>query len=129
MIGFTGTPIFADNATGNKFGKRTTKELFDEPLHKYVITDAISDDNVLKFSVEYVGRYKEKVGSHNNLDIEVEDIDTKEFLESPERLEKITDYIIDNHGRKTHSKEFTAMMCVGSVDILTRYYDLFKSKK
>ncbi len=129
MIGFTGTPIFADNATGNKFGKRTTKELFDEPLHKYVITDAISDDNVLKFSVEYVGRYKEKVGSHNNLDIEVEDIDTKELLESPERLEKITDYIIDNHGRKTHSKEFTAMMCVGSVDILTRYYDLFKSKQ
>lgn len=129
MIGFTGTPIFADNATGNKFGKRTTKELFDECLHKYVITDAISDDNVLKFSVEYVGRYKEKANSHNNLDIEVEDIDTKELLESPERLEKITDYIIDNHARKTHSKEFTAMMCVGSVDILTRYYDLFKSKQ
>lgn len=129
MIGFTGTPIFADNATGNKFGKRTTKELFDEPLHKYVITDAISDDNVLKFSVEYVGRYKEKALSHNNLDIEVEDIDTKELLESPERLEKITDYIIDNHSRKTHSKEFTAMMCVGSVDILTRYYDFFKSKQ
>lgn len=129
MIGFTGTPIFVDNATGNKFGKRTTKELFDECLHKYVITDAISDDNVLKFSVEYVGRYKEKTNSNNNLDIEVEDIDTKELLESPERLEKITDYIIDNHARKTHSKEFTAMMCVGSVDILTRYYDLFKSKQ
>lgn len=129
MIGFTGTPIFADNATGNKFGKRTTKELFDECLHKYVITDAIGDDNVLKFSVEYVGRYKEKANSHNNLDIEVEDIDTKELLESPERLEKITDYIIDNHSRKTHSKEFTAMMCVGSVDVLTKYYDLFKSKQ
>jgi len=129
MIGFTGTPIFADNATGNKFGKRTTKELFDECLHKYVITDAIGDDNVLKFSVEYVGRYKEKANSNNNLDIEVEDIDTKELLESPERLEKITDYIIDNYARKTHSKEFTAMMCVGSVDILTRYYDLFKSKQ
>ncbi|HZF70937.1 type I restriction endonuclease subunit R [Sulfuricurvum sp.] len=129
MIGFTGTPIFADNATGNKFGKRTTKELFDECLHKYVITDAISDDNVLKFSVEYVGRYKEKANSHNNLDIEVEDIDTKELLESPERLEKITDYIIANHNRKTHSKEFTAMMCVSSVDVLTKYYDLFKSKQ
>lgn len=129
MIGFTGTPIFADNATGNKFGKRTTKELFDECLHKYVITDAISDDNVLKFSVEYVGRYKEREGSQNNLDIEVEDIDTKELLESPERLEKITDYIIANHSRKTHSKEFTAMMCVSSVDVLTRYYDLFKSKQ
>ncbi|KFN38997.1 MAG: deoxyribonuclease HsdR [Sulfuricurvum sp. MLSB] len=129
MIGFTGTPIFADNATGNKFGKRTTKELFDECLHKYVITDAIADDNVLKFSVEYVGRYKEREGSQNNLDIEVEDIDTKELLESPERLEKITEYIIANHGRKTHSKEFTAMMCVSSVDVLTKYYDLFQSKQ
>lgn len=129
MIGFTGTPIFADNATGNKFGKRTTKELFDECLHKYVITDAIADENVLKFSVEYIGRYKEREGSQNNLDIEVEDIDTKELLESPERLEKIVDYIIAHHDRKTHSKEFTAMMCVSSVDVLTKYYDLFKSKQ
>lgn len=129
MIGFTGTPIFADNATGNKFGKRTTKELFDECLHKYVITDAIADENVLKFSVEYIGRYKEREGSQNNLDIEVEDIDTKELLESPERLEKIVDYIIAHHDRKTHSKEFTAMMCVSSVDVLTKYYELFRSKQ
>ncbi|DAB39948.1 MAG TPA: deoxyribonuclease HsdR [Sulfurovum sp. UBA12169] len=129
MIGFTGTPIFAENAVGNKLGKRTTRELFDDCLHKYVITDAISDDNVLKFSVEYVGRYKEKEDSATNIDIDVEDIDTKELLESPQRLEKITDYIIANHPRKTHSKEFTAMMCVSSVDMLTRYYELFKSKK
>ena len=93
MIGFTGTPIFEQNAVGNKLGKRTTKELFDECLHKYVITDAIGDDNVLKFSVEYVGRYKEKENSANNIDIDVEEIDTKELLESPHRLEKITDYI------------------------------------
>ena len=51
MIGFTGTPIFPENAIGNKMGKRTTAELFDDCLHKYVITDAISDDNVLKFSI------------------------------------------------------------------------------
>lgn len=129
MIGFTGTPIFVENAVGNKLGKRTTTELFDIPLHKYVITDAIGDDNVLKFSVEYVGRYKEKEGSATNIDIDVEEIDTKELLESPQRLEKITDYIIANHPRKTHNKEFTAMMCVSSVDMLTRYYELFKSKK
>ena len=129
MIGFTGTPIFEQNAVGNKLGKRTTKELFDECLHKYVITDAIGDDNVLKFSVEYVGRYKEKENSANNIDIDVEEIDTKELLESPQRLEKITDYIIANHPRKTHNKEFTAMMCVGSVEMLTRYYELFKSKE
>ena len=58
MFGFTGTPIFADNAVKNEMGKRTTKELFGDCLHKYVITDAIRDENVLKFAVEYVGRYK-----------------------------------------------------------------------
>lgn len=128
MIGFTGTPIFVDNATGNKLGKRTTKELFEDCLHKYVITDAINDDNVLKFSVEYIGRYKEKTGSATNIDIEVEAIDTKELLESQERLEKIVDYILANHGRKTHSKEFTAMMCVSGVDMLIKYYEAFKSR-
>jgi type I restriction enzyme R subunit len=128
MIGFTGTPIFEQNAVGNKLGKRTTTELFDAPLHKYVITDAIGDDNVLKFSVEYVGRYKEKEGSATNIDIDVEEIDTKELLESPRRLEKITDYIIANHPRKTHNKEFTAMMCVSGIETLTKYYELFKSK-
>jgi len=128
MIGFTGTPIFAENAVGNKLGKRTTAELFDKSLHKYVITDAIADDNVLKFSVEYVGKYKEKQNAATEIDIDVENIDAKELLESDERIEKITDYIIANHPRKTHSKEFTAMMCVGSVDMLTKYYELFKRK-
>ena len=131
MIGFTGTPIFAENAVGNKLGKRTTTELFDKALHKYVITDAIADDNVLKFSVEYIGKYKEKEkeNSATNIDIDVENIDTKELLESPQRIEKIVDYIIANHARKTHSKEFTAMMCVSSVDVLSTYYELFRSKK
>jgi len=128
MIGFTGTPIFVENAVGNKLGKRTTTELFEDCLHKYVITDAIGDDNVLKFSIEYVGRYKEKNESASNIDIDVEEIDTKELLESQDRLNKITDYIIANHPRKTHSGDFTAMMCVSSVDVLTKYYELFKSK-
>ena len=128
LIGFTGTPIFPENAIGNKYGKRTTSELFDEILHKYVITDAISDDNVLKFSVEYVGRYKEKEGSADLVDIEVENIDIKELLESEERIDKIVDYILANHDRKTHSKEFTGMMCVSSVDVLTKYYEAFKAK-
>lgn len=129
MFGFTGTPIFADNAAKNEHGKRTTKDLFDECLHKYVITDAIRDENVLKFSVEYVGRYKYKDGSNNNLDIPVEGIDTAELMESPKRLEDITDYIIANHDRKTHSSEFTAMFCINSVDALINYYELFKAKK
>ncbi|OGX88926.1 type I restriction endonuclease subunit R [Hymenobacter glacialis] len=129
LFGFTGTPIFADNAVRNELGKRTTRELFDECLHKYLITDAIKDENVLRFSVEYIGRYREKEGSHTAIDIEVEDIDTKELLEAPQRLEKITDYIIDNHARKTHGRELTALFCVSSVDTLIRYYELFRQRK
>jgi type I restriction enzyme R subunit len=94
LFGFTGTPIFADNAVKNELGKRTTTELFGECLHKYVITDAIKDENVLKFSVEYVGRYKQKEGLETNIDIEVEDIDTRELMEDKRRLDKIADYII-----------------------------------
>jgi type I restriction enzyme, R subunit len=129
MFGFTGTPIFADNANKNELGKRTTKDLFEDCLHKYVITDAIKDENVLKFSVEYVGRYKHKDGRETNIDIEVEDIDTKELMEDETRLEKITDYIIAHHNRKTHSREFTAMFCINNVPTLIKYVDLFKKKK
>lgn len=128
MFGFTGTPIFADNAVKNELGKRTTKELFGDCLHKYVITDAIKDENVLKFSVEYVGRYKRK-DTATEIDIEVEDIDTKELMESPLRLEKIADYILANHNRKTHNKEFTAMFCVSGIETLIKYYDIFQKKK
>jgi type I restriction enzyme R subunit len=129
LFGFTGTPIFAENAVKNEQGKRTTTELFGDCLHKYVITDAIKDENVLKFSVEYVGRYKLKDDSKNNIDIEVEDIDTQELMESPLRLGKITDYIIANHSRKTYNKDFTAMFCVSSIETLIKYYELFQSKK
>jgi len=129
MFGFTGTPIFADNVSKNQHGSRTTKDLFGEQLHRYVITDAIRDENVLKFSIEYVGRYKQKEGRETNIDIEVEGVDTKELMESPKRLEKIIDYIIANHDRKTHSRDFTAMFCVSGVDVLTQYYDLFQAKK
>lgn len=128
MFGFTGTPIFAENAVKNELGKKTTKELFGECLHKYVITDAIRDENVLKFSVEYVGRYRNR-DSANEIDIQVEDIDVDELMESPARLEKIVDYIIAHHNRKTHNREFTTMFCVSSIPALIRYYELFHRKK
>lgn len=128
MFGFTGTPILAENAIINELGKRTTTELFGDPLHKYVITDAIKDENVLKFAVEYVGKYKQKE-SATEIDIEVEDIDRKELMESPKRLEKIVDYIIANHDRKTHNREFTGLFCVGSTDMLVDYYDILQRKK
>lgn len=130
MIGFTGTPISETNSVGKIEGQAaTTNMLFGECLHKYVITDAIRDDNVLKFSVEYVGRYKEKEGSNTYIDTEVEGIDTQELLESPKRLEKITDYIIAEYGRKTHQKTFNAMFCVSRIEVLQKYYDLFQKKK
>jgi len=88
MFGFTGTPIFVENAVKNERGKHTTKDLFHECLHKYVITDAIRDENVLKFSIEYIGRYREKNDSNTEIDIEVEAIDKQELIESPNRLEK-----------------------------------------
>ena len=128
MFGFTGTPIFAENAVKNELGKKTTKELFGECLHKYVITDAIRDENVLKFSVEYVGRYRNR-DSANEIDIQVEDIDVDELMEFPARLEKIVDYIIAHHNRKTHNREFTAMFCVSSIPALIRYYELLQRKK
>ncbi len=128
MFGFTGTPIFADNAN-NGFGLlKTTRDLFGECLHKYVIVDAIRDENVLRFSVEYVGRYQYK-DSANQVDIEVEDIDRKELLDSPQRLEKIADYILAHHAQKTKKPSFTAMFCVSSINALIHYYELFKQKQ
>ncbi|MEQ9285404.1 MAG: type I restriction endonuclease subunit R [Cyclobacteriaceae bacterium] len=127
LIGFTGTPIFADNASKNDLGKRTTKDLFGECLHKYVITDAIRDQNVLKFGIEYVGKYRQK--SNTYIDIEVEDIDKKEVLDSPQRLEKIVDYIIAYHDLKTHRKEYSAIFAVSSIANLISYYEIFQKKK
>ncbi len=127
LFGFTGTPIFEDNASGPV--KRTTADLFGRCLHKYVITDAIADENVLKFSVEYVGKYKRKNDSANEVDIDVEAIDVKELMESPKRLEKIVDYILLNHDRKTHARDFTSIFAISNVDTLTKYYDIFKSKQ
>ncbi|TSE05868.1 type I restriction endonuclease subunit R [Aquimarina algiphila] len=127
LFGFTGTPIFVDNAQKNDLGKRTTKDLFDKCLHKYVITDAIRDQNVLRFGIEYIGRYKQK--GNTLIDIDVEDIDTREVLDSPKRIEKIVDYIIQYHNTKTTNREFSAMLAVSSIDTLITYYELFKKKK
>ncbi|WP_026837372.1 type I restriction endonuclease subunit R [Gillisia sp. JM1] len=127
LFGFTGTPIFADNANKNDLGKRTTKDLFGNCLHKYVITDAIRDQNVLRFSIEYVGRYKNK--SNTFIDIDVEDIDTSEVLNDPNRLEKITDYIIKYHNTKTKNREYSSIFAVSSIANLISYYEHFKRKK
>ncbi|MFC0604275.1 type I restriction endonuclease subunit R [Winogradskyella pulchriflava] len=127
LFGFTGTPIFADNASKNDLGKRTTKDLFGICLHKYVITDAIKDGNVLKFGIEYIGKYKQK--NNTFIDIEVEDIDKAEVFQDEKRLEKIADYIINYHSSKTFNKAYSALFAVSSIDVLIKYYDIFKRKK
>lgn len=127
LFGFTGTPIFADNASRNDLGKRTTKDLFGEQLHQYVITDAIRDQNVLKFSVEYWGKLRKKDGSL--IDEKVAGIDLKEFWDNPDRTDGIVQWIVANHGRKTHGKDFTAIMAVGSIDTLIQYYEQFKARR
>ena len=118
--GFTGTPIFAENANKN----RTTQDLFGKRLHSYLIKDAIHDENVLQFCIDYVGTMKSRVV----VDIDVEAIDEKEVMESEDRLDKIADYIIKYHDAKTYDKEFTSIFAVSSIPVLNKYYKIFKEK-
>jgi type I restriction enzyme R subunit len=95
-FGFTGTPIFEDNAgsglaTGNLFGKQ---------MHTYLIKDGIKDNNVLGFKVDYIRTFT--IGD-NIVDDDVEAIDTKEVLESDERVESIVNKIIKIHPIKTYN--------------------------
>jgi len=122
LFGFTGTPILAENANGEK----TTNSLFGACLHKYVITDAIRDENVLRFSVEYIQTFKQK---EHIIDLKVEQINEKEVLEAPQRKEAIVDYIIQHHHTKTQNGKFCAMMCVQDIDSVIQYYNLLKAKK
>jgi type I restriction enzyme R subunit len=127
LFGFTGTPIFAENANKNELGKRTTKDLFGTCLHKYVITDAIRDQNVLRFGIEYIGKYKQK--GNTFIDIEVEDIDKAEVFNDDKRLAKIADYIISYHGQKTFNREYSAIFAVSSIANAIKYYDILQKKR
>jgi len=115
LFGFTGTPIFAENNVGGV----TTADVFGTCLHKYIITNAISDNNVLGFAVEYVGRYTQKDPDTLDVDIfaeaMVEGIDTKEVLESLDRLNKITDYVLADWKRKTKQGKFNALFAVSNI--------------
>lgn len=129
LFGFTGTPIFAENHVGGV----TTKDVFQECLHRYIITNAISDNNVLGFSVEYVGKYKKKEADVLEADIAsdcmVEGIDTKEVLEDEVRLAKIAKYVLHDWKRKTKNGKFNALFAVSRIEVLKRYYELLKENK
>lgn len=129
MFGFTGTPIFSEKNVYIKDGvKLCTATLFTKRLHEYVITNAIADENVLKFSVEYWGTLKDS-GKRKDGSLITEPKLDREFFENPNRISLIVDWIIDNHDRKTHNKKFSAMLCVSNIDSLLTYYETFKNKQ
>ena len=107
VFGFTGTPIFTENAVDG----HTTKEVFGDCLHKYLIKDAIADENVLGFLVEYY---------HGNEDVE---------KGNANRMEEIAKFILNNFNKSTFDGEFDALFAVQSVPMLIRYYKIFKSLK
>ena len=107
VFGFTGTPIFTENAVDG----HATKEVFGDCLHKYLIKDAIADENVLGFLVEYY---------HGNEDVE---------KGNANRMEEIAKFILNNFNKSTFDGEFDALFAVQSVPMLIRYYKIFKSLK
>ncbi len=99
LFGFTGTPIFAANASGGKFADlRTTEQAFGRKLHTYTIVDAIRDKNVLPFRVDYLQTAKQ---NDPILDCKVTDIDREKILNAPERIQKIVKCILDDFDLKT----------------------------
>ncbi len=131
LFGFTGTPIFAENAhTGCKSDLKTTAQLFggepDEkgnkikPLHTYTIVDAIADKNVLPFRIDYISTMKEQ---ENIKDAKVWDINREKALAAPERISRIVSYILEHFNQKTMRNDRSY-----SYNILTNVADIAKAK-
>ncbi len=125
QFGFTGTPIFPENA----LGAETTASVFGSELHSYVITDAIRDEKVLKFKVDYNDvRPKFKSMEMEQDEKKLSAAETKEALLHPERIKEVSGYILNNFRLKTHrshigAKGFNAMFAVSSVDAAKLYYE------
>ena len=137
LFGFTGTPIFADNASVN--GKpefKTTKQAFGKKLHTYTIVDAITDRNVLPFRVDYVSTMKEE---ENIQDAKVWNIDREKALLAPKRISNIVDYILKHFDQKTMRNSFyklkerrlagfNSIFAVASIDAAKLYYTEFQKQ-
>lgn len=125
QFGFTGTPIFQDNA----LGAETTESVFGRQLHTYVITDAIRDEKVLKFKVDYNDvrpRFKDIETEQDEKKLSA--AENKLALLHPERIKEISQYVLNNYRQKTHrlqpnAKGFNAMFAVSSVDAAKLYYE------
>jgi type I restriction enzyme R subunit len=128
QFGFTGTPIFPQNA----LGADTTASVFGRELHSYVITDAIRDEKVLKFKVDYndVRPYFKAIESEQD-EKKLSAAENRQALLHPIRIKEISQYILNNFRQKTHrlhagAKGFNAMFAVSSVDAAKLYYESFK---
>lgn len=130
QFGFTGTPIFAGK---NALGAEDTASVFGRELHSYVITDAIRDEKVLKFKVDYNDvRPKFKSIETEQDEEKLSAFEAKQALLNPDRIREISQYILNNFRQKTHrlkpsSKGFNAMFAVSSVDAAKLYYESLKN--
>ena len=128
QFGFTGTPIFPENA----LGAETTASVFGRELHSYVITDAIRDEKVLKFKVDYNDVRPQFKAIETEQDAKkLSAAENKQALLHPDRIREITQYILNNFRQKTHrlqagAKGFNAMFAVSSVDAAKLYYECFR---
>ncbi len=131
LFGFTGTPIFARN-TGKQLN--TTQQTFGDSLHTYTILNAINDQNVLPFRVDYVNTLKEK---ENITDKKVLDIDTEKAMESPERIAKIVDYVLEHFDQQTKrnstypakgKNNFNSLFATSSIPMAKEYYTEFQKQ-
>ena len=128
QFGFTGTPIFPQNA----LGAETTASVFGRELHSYVITDAIRDEKVLKFKVDYNDVRPQFKAIETEQDEEkLNAAENKQSLLHPDRIREVTKYILNNFRQKTHrfqvgAKGFNALFAVSSVDAAKLYYESFK---
>lgn len=120
-FGFTGTPRLFENRSQEG---RVTADLFEKCLHTYLIKDAINDGNVLGFSVEYIKTFDGDFDEED--DEKAKSIDKEEVFMCDERIELVSNHILDIHNTKTRNKQYTAIFTVQSIPMLVKYYDKFK---
>ena len=135
IFGFTGTPIFSDNAnTSGKANLSTTEQVFGDKLHTYTIINAINDKNVLPFHVEYIRTMREREGIEDKA---VDDIDRERIMRDPRYISNIVTYIIKHFGQKTKRNSsyqvkdqrlhgFNSIFTTASIDAAKLYYKEFK---
>ncbi|MGZ9848313.1 type I restriction endonuclease subunit R [Macrococcus psychrotolerans] len=120
-FGFTGTPLFEENKSQDG---RSTADIFDKCLHTYLIKDAIRDNNVLGFSVEYIQTFKNNVGTDN--EEYVEGINTNEVWMNDNRIEMVARHIYKNHNKKTKDRQYSAIFATANIPMAMKYYEVFK---